>query len=135
MAVGGAVQDQLDARLPQATRPQPTTVLLEAVPTPPLPGVTDSAVPTRSTLAGDARTGLVWAEPGLTRGTAVDPDRSHSTVTAHEGAIAALGTLIVGWTLTAAGGTVGRRRLEEQEHDRWAAGWAGIEPEWSGRVP
>jgi hypothetical protein len=57
------------------------------------------------------------------------------TVEGDEGPIAALGTLLVGWILTAAVGTVGRRRLEERENERWAAEWAGVEPVWSGRVP
>lgn len=55
--------------------------------------------------------------------------------TVADGALAALGVLLVGWTLVAAAGTVGRRRLDEQESDRWAADWMRIEPVWSGRVP
>lgn len=51
-----------------------------------------------------------------------------------DGALAALGVLIVGWTLVASAGTVGRRRLDEHESARWAAGWKRVEPVWSGRV-
>lgn len=53
---------------------------------------------------------------------------------AGDGSLAALGTLLVGWTLVACVGTVGRRRLDESESDRWAADWARVEPVWSGRV-
>lgn len=51
------------------------------------------------------------------------------------GALPALGALLVGWTLTAAAGTVGRRRLEDREAARWDSEWARVEPLWSGRVP
>lgn len=51
-----------------------------------------------------------------------------------DGSLAALGVLLVGWTLVACAGTVGRRRVEEWESARWAAGWARVEPVWSGRV-
>lgn len=51
-----------------------------------------------------------------------------------DGALAAVGTLIVGWTLTAAVGTIGRRRLDDLEDARWSAEWAQVEPLWSGRV-
>lgn len=53
----------------------------------------------------------------------------------HDGSLATAGTLVVGWTLTAMGGTVGRRRLDDLEDARWKAEWAGVEPVWSGRVP
>lgn len=52
-----------------------------------------------------------------------------------DGALAAIGVLIVGGTLVASAGTVGRRRIDEQESARWAADWKWIEPVWSGRVP
>jgi hypothetical protein len=51
-----------------------------------------------------------------------------------DGALAAIGVLIVGWTLVAAAGTVGRRRLDEHESARWATDWKRVEPVWSGRV-
>lgn len=51
-----------------------------------------------------------------------------------DGALAAIGVLIVGWTLVASAGTVGRRRLDEHESARWAADWKRVEPVWSGRV-
>jgi hypothetical protein len=51
-----------------------------------------------------------------------------------DGAPAAVGVLIVGWTLVASAGTVGRRRLDEHESARWAADWKRVEPVWSGRV-
>lgn len=51
-----------------------------------------------------------------------------------DGALAAVGVLIVGWTLVASAGTVGRRRLDEHESARWAADWKRVEPVWSGRV-
>lgn len=51
-----------------------------------------------------------------------------------DGSLAALGTLLVGWTLVACAGTVGRRRLDEREGARWAADWARVEPVWTGRV-
>lgn len=123
IAVGGAVQARIDdhnARHAGPIRVPPSTaVLLEAAPAPPLPGVSS---------APDG--------PGLARGTAGYPGGDHTVaVTGHDGPLAALGTLLVGWILTAAAGTVGRRRLERQEDERWAAGWAGVEPLWSGRVP
>jgi hypothetical protein len=51
-----------------------------------------------------------------------------------DGSLAALGTLLVGATLVACIGTVGRRRLDDSESDRWASDWARVEPVWSGRV-
>lgn len=60
---------------------------------------------------------------GVTRGGAVG-----------DGALAAVGVLIVGWTLVASAGTVGRRRLDEHDSARWAADWKRVEPVWSGRV-
>lgn len=56
------------------------------------------------------------------------------SVSVGDGALAAVGTLIVGWTLTAAVGTIGRRRLDDLEDARWSAEWAQVEPLWSGRV-
>lgn len=52
-----------------------------------------------------------------------------------DGALAGIGTVIVGWTLVASAGTVARRRLEDRESERWEREWAAVEPEWSGRVP
>lgn len=63
----------------------------------------------------------------------VDPSVTGAGATG-DGSLAALGTLLVGWTLVACTGTVGRRRLDEWESARWAAGWARVEPVWSGRV-
>lgn len=51
-----------------------------------------------------------------------------------DGSLAALGTLLVGWTLVACLGTVVRRRLDDDESNRWASEWARVEPVWSGRV-
>jgi hypothetical protein len=108
-AVGGVVQDRIDdrdARLPDPPTAQPATAPLT--------------------------TGLIEARP--VRGPIASSGHAIA-LGGSEGPLAALGTLLVGWTLTAAAGTVGRRRLEEREHDRWAADWAGVEPAWSGRVP
>lgn len=114
-AVGGAVQDRIDDRdgpVPDRSAVPAAVVLPEARPAP---------------LAGDLVDG---------RGPAPTTDGGHTVgIDGDEGPIAALGTLLVGWILTAALGTVGRRRLEEREDERWAAEWAGVEPVWSGRVP
>jgi hypothetical protein len=63
-----------------------------------------------------------------------DPSPAVLPETVRPGAPAAVGVLIVGWTLVASTGTVGRRRLDEHESARWAADWKRVEPVWSGRV-
>jgi DNA mismatch repair protein MutH len=52
----------------------------------------------------------------------------------HDGALAGIGVVVVGWTLVGCAGTVGRRRLDDRDSDRWERGWAAVEPTWSGRV-
>lgn len=52
----------------------------------------------------------------------------------HDGVLAGIGTLVVGWTLVGAAGTVARRRVEERESARWEREWAAVEPAWSGRA-
>ncbi|WP_300018385.1 hypothetical protein [Pseudonocardia sp.] len=115
-AVGGAVQDRVDDRA--GLRPAPVGTQ-QAV-------VRDESRPASRTAGLD--------DPPRGRGAAPGEIGRPATRGGNEGPLAALGTLLVGWTLTAAAGTVGRRRLEEWEHDRWAAEWAGVEPVWSGRV-
>lgn len=102
--VGHLVQAQVDARAPVADRPSAAAVL---------PGVAATA----------SMVGSPVSSPSVTDGGAVG-----------DGALAALGTLLVGWTLVASAGTIGRRRLDDRESDRWAAEWARVEPVWSGRV-
>lgn len=104
--VGHLVQGQVDARTAGADRPSATgtAVLPEVAATAPVAGSPVSS-------------------PSVTEGGAVG-----------DGALAALGTLLVGWTLVASAGTIGRRRLDDRESERWAAEWARVEPVWSGRV-
>lgn len=110
VAVGGVVQDRIDDRAAVA-RPEVPVVLDEA------------RVPSAKTV--------------LARGAVDGHAHDHSASGANtvvDGALAGLGTLIVGATLTASVGTVGRRRLDDRESARWEGDWARVEPEWSGRV-
>lgn len=111
-AVGGAVQERGDARA--ATGTDAPVVLDEAVIPPPV------------------------GEPALARGAAAGSEVHRHSVsgsdTVGDGALAAVGTLIVGATLTASAGTIGRRRLDDHEAARWDSDWARVEPVWSGRV-
>ncbi len=109
-AVGGAVQEHADAR--EGSRTDAPVVLDEAVVPLPIGG---------PALAGGAVTGSAGHHVS---GSDTDGD----------GALAAVGTLIVGATLTASAGTIGRRRLDDHEAARWDADWARVEPVWSGRV-
>lgn len=52
----------------------------------------------------------------------------------HVGALAGIGVVIVGWTVVGCAGTVGRRRLDDRDSERWEREWAAVEPRWSGRV-
>lgn len=52
----------------------------------------------------------------------------------HDGVLAGIGAAIVGWTLVGCAGTVGRRRLDDRDSERWEREWAAVEPTWSGRV-
>lgn len=105
-AAGATVQERVDARAAPAS--DDPVVLVEAV------------IPSR---IGD---------PAAARSEVVGAERQDDSET--DGALAAIGTLIVGATLTASAGTVGRRWLDDHEAARWDAGWARVEPVWSGRV-
>lgn len=102
--VGHLVQGVVDARAAVADRVPAAAVLPEVA-------------------ASASMVGSPVSSPSVTDGGAVG-----------DGAPAALGTLLVGWTLVASAGTIGRRRLDDRESDRWAAEWARVEPVWSGRV-
>lgn len=102
--VGHLVQGQVDARATGADRPSATAALPEVA-------------------ATASMVGSPVSSPSVAEGGAVG-----------DGALAALGTLLVGWTLVASAGTIGRRRLDDRESERWAAEWARVEPVWSGRV-
>ncbi len=109
VAVGGAVQERIDDRA--LLEPEAPVVLAE--------------------------THVPSAEPVLARGAVAGIAHDHTVFdadTVADGSLAGLGTLIVGTTLTASAGTVGRRRLDDREAARWDADWARVEPVWSGRV-
>lgn len=116
-AVGGAVQERIDAREAAhsdvnhtAGRPLSAALVETVLPAP-------AGEPVRADPAG-----------------AVHHHGSTDAATVGDGALAALGTLIVGATFTAAAGTVGRRWLDDREAARWDADWARVEPVWSGRL-
>jgi len=50
------------------------------------------------------------------------------------GLLAGLSTLGCCWTLLGATGAIWRRRLDDRDLRDWAAGWARVEPRWSGRT-
>ena len=76
----------------------------------------------------------VYPVPGAVLDTAVQSAGVTGSGAVGNGALAAIGVLIVGWTLVASAGTVGRRRLDEHESARWGADWKRVEPVWSGPV-
>lgn len=120
--------------------------LLEPSPSPEV-AMLNAALPTRArwTLpSGVTRTGSIRAEAGLARGALVPVvvDAAGAVVDARvrtaeprlAGLTAGLGTLLACWALLAIVVAVCRARLDAVDARHWAAEWARVEPEWSGRA-
>ncbi|HET6257325.1 hypothetical protein [Pseudonocardia sp.] len=151
LAVGMAVLVGTAAAGHQAPAPAPGTVIVQAelLEPSPLPEVAmvNADLPTRARWtapSGVTRTGLLRAEAGLARGAQIPISvdaaglvvdaRIHIADPQLTGLTAGLSTLLACWTVLALIGAVCRARLEAVDAQQWAAEWARVEPDWSGRA-
>ncbi|MDT7652016.1 MAG: hypothetical protein QOI36_3422 [Pseudonocardiales bacterium] len=151
LAVGLAVLVGAAAAGYQVPAPAPGTLIVQAELLEPSPSpeaaMVNADLPTRARWTaptGVPRTGLLRAEAGLARGAlipiAVDAAgvvvdaRTHTAEPQLTALTVGLSTLLACWTVLAIVVTVCRARLEAVDAQQWAAEWARVEPEWSGRA-
>jgi hypothetical protein len=153
LAVGVAVLVGTAAAGYQAPAPAPApgTVIVQAELLEPSPSpeaaMVNADLPTRARWtapSGVPRTGLLRAEAGLARGAlipiAVDAAgvvvdaRPHTADPELTGLTAGLSTLLACWAVLTLIVAVCGARLEAVDAQQWAAEWARVEPEWSGRA-
>jgi hypothetical protein len=153
LAVGMAVLVGTAAAGYQAPAPAPApgTMIVQAelLEPSPLPeaAMVNADLPTRARWtapSGVPRTGLLRTEAGLPRGALVPISvdaaglvvdaRIHIADPQLTGLTAGLSTLLACWAVLALVVAVCRARLEAADAQQWAAEWARVEPDWSGRA-
>jgi hypothetical protein len=156
LAVGLAVLVGAAAAAYPAPAPAPGTVIVHAELLEPSPSpeaaMVNAGLRTRARWtapSGLPRTGLLRAEAGLGRGALIpitvdaagvvvdarthtpDPHTPDRQLT---GLTAGVSTLLACWAVLALVVAVCRARLEAVDAQHWAAEWARVEPDWSGRA-
>lgn len=93
---------------------------------------------------GTIRSGELWVDAGLARGSVVTAPMDAAGELVDQvlgteapwvtGLLAGVGTLLSCWGLLAGVCALWRSRLALRDSLDWAAGWAHVEPRWSGRT-